>query len=350
VIQPPYENRLSQVEEDGPVRIVRTAVYPVANRGFAKRLANHLSFCVSALAEMRLTGPQDVLVVESPPLFTAGAAIPYARLKRAALVTNVADQWPASAVELGALTNRAAIRAAEALERRVYKSSAAVTVPTAGLVRILDRLPAAKGKVLRLGPSIDVDIFDPAPAAVDGPLRVLYAGTLGMAQGLGTLLDAARIAGPEAVQLTIAGDGHDAAELRARIDSGEVPGARMVGTVPHSDMPSLYAECDVAAVLLRDRSIFAGALPTKLIEAMAAGRAIALSARGESAELVAETDSGVTVPPEDPEALARAFEELRADPARVRELGAAGRRAAVERFSRSLVLEGWQSLLDRVAP
>jgi glycosyltransferase involved in cell wall biosynthesis len=348
-IQAPYRNRLSQVEDDGAVRVVRTAVYPTANTGFAKRLANHLSFCVSALAELRLTGPQDVVVVESPPLFTAGAAIPYARIKRAALVTNVADQWPASAVELGALTNTAAIRAAEALEHRIYKSSAAVTVPTAGLVRGLDALPSAHGKVLRLGPSIDVEIFEPEPARVEGPLHVLYAGTIGMAQGLGTLLDAARIAGPEAVRLTIAGDGHDAGMLRERIDSGEVPGAEMVGVVPHSRIPELYAQADVAAVLLLDRPIFEGALPTKLIEAMAAGRAIALSARGESAELVAETGAGVAVQPEDPHALAAALIELGSDPDRVRALGAAGRAAAESRFSRPRVIEGWRSLLERVA-
>lgn len=348
-IREPYRNRPYLVEHDGPVKIVRTAIYPTPNRGFVKRLANHLSFCVSALLGMRLTGPQDVVVVESPPLFTAGAAIPYARIKRAALVTFVADRWPASAVELGALDNGMAIRAAEALEHRVYKSSAAITVPTDGLVKGLDALPSAHGRVFRLGPSIDVDIFDPAPPVPAGPLRVLYAGTIGMAQGLGTLLDAARIAGPDAVSLTIAGDGHDAPELRARIDSGEVPGARMVGAIPHSQIPELYAQADVAAVLLRDRPIFEGALPTKLIEAMAAGRAIVLSAKGESAELVAQTGAGVSVPPEDPDALAKALIELHADRPRVAALGTAGRAVAVERFSRRLVVDQWRSLLDRVA-
>jgi glycosyltransferase involved in cell wall biosynthesis len=113
-------------------------------------------------------------------------------------------------------------------------------------------------------------------------------------------------------------------------------------------MPELYAEADVAAVLLRDRPIFAGALPTKLIEAMAAGRAIVLSARGESAELVEETGSGVVVPPEDPHALAAALAELGRAPDRLREMGLAGRKAAEARFSRPVVIQGWQSLLDRV--
>jgi glycosyltransferase involved in cell wall biosynthesis len=348
-IKRPYRNRPHQVEEQDAVRVVRTAVYPAPNRGFSRRLLNHLSLCASALAGMRLTGPQDVIVAESPPLFTAGAAVAYARAKRAALVVNVADRWPASAVELGALSSRPAIAAAEWLENYVYRRAAAVTVPTDGLVAALDAVPSAHGRVLRLGPSVDAELFRPDPPAPSGPLRVLYAGTIGMAQGVDTLLDAARLAGPEVMDLTIAGDGHDANLVRRRLAAGEIPNARMVGAVPHAEIPSLYAQADVAAVLLRDLPIFQGALPTKLLEAMAAGRAVALSARGESAALVEEVGAGIVVPPEDPGALAEAIRSLAGDPERVRKLGDAGRRAVMDRFSRPLVTRRWRDLLESLA-
>lgn len=348
-ILPPYRNRPFQVEQDGPLRIVRTAVYPAPNRGFGRRLANHVSLCASALAGARLSGPADVVVVESPPLFTAAAGVAYAALKRAALITNVADQWPASAVELGALRSPGAIAAAERLERFVYARSAAITVPTAGLVEALSRIEPARGKVERLGPSVDPERFDPAPPDPAGPLRVLYAGTIGMAQGVETLLEAARLAGPDVVSVTLAGDGHDAAELRAAIDAGRFPNARMVGTVAHDRMPALYRGSDVAAVLLRDRPIFAGALPTKLIEAMAAGRPVALSARGESADLVRETGAGVVSAPEDPAALAASLAELAGDRARLTAMGAAGRAAVERRFSRAVVLDRLEELVESAA-
>lgn len=265
-------------------------------------------------------------------------------------MVNVADRWPASAVELGALTNPRAVALAESLERVIYRRSAAITVPTDGLLRDLGALPSACGRVHRLGPSVDVDLFDPDPPQPSGPLRVLYAGTIGMAQGLDTLVEAARLAGPDRVALTIAGDGHDAPALAERIERERLGHVRMIGSVEHAKVPALYAETDVAAVLLRDRPIFEGALPTKLLEAMAAGRAIALSARGESADLVDEVGAGLTAPPEDPAALAALFTRLHENPATVAEFGRAGRAATLARFNRALVTAQWQELLgDLVA-
>jgi colanic acid biosynthesis glycosyl transferase WcaI len=80
------------------VQVVRSLVYPAPNRGFARRLADHTVFAAWALAASSAAGPLDVVVAESPPLFTAAAGIAYARLKRAALALNVSDLWPLGAV------------------------------------------------------------------------------------------------------------------------------------------------------------------------------------------------------------------------------------------------------------
>lgn len=349
VIKPPYRNRPYLVERDGPVKVVRTAVYPARNRGFARRILNHASLSASALAGAPLTGPADVLVCESPPLFLAGAAIPYARLKGARILLNVADRWPASAVELGALANPRAIRAAERLERAAYRGASAISVPTEGLVADLESVPAAAGKVVRLGPAVDLERFDPAPPPAEGPLRVLYAGTIGMAQGLDTLVEAARLAGPAVVEVTVAGDGADAPILRARIEREGIVNVRLTGSVPHERVPSLYAEAEASVVLLRDRPIFRGALPTKMLEGMAAGRAIVLSARGEAPRVVEGCGSGLVVAPEDPGALAAAFRQLAGDRDRVRALGAAGRRCAEDRFGRGRVVDRWWEVLTALA-
>jgi glycosyltransferase involved in cell wall biosynthesis len=218
-------------------------------------------------------------------------------------------------------------------------------------------------------------------------LRVLYAGTVGLAHGLGTLLDAAEAAANGAARedatareraraagtadrgglfphvdsnsptggeggavgaplaVTIAGDGAEAPALRARLASRGPAGVRMLGAVPAERIPALYAESDVAVVTLRDLPIFEGALPTKLLEAMAAARPIVLAARGEAARLVEAERCGVVVPPENPRALSEALLALAADPARRAALGAAGRRAAERDFGREAWLRRWADLL-----
>ena len=348
-IHAPYRNRPLARERHGAVSVARSAVYPAANRGFARRIINHFSFAASSLATAPLTAAADVVVTESPPLFTAAAGVAYARAKGARLVVNVADRWPASAVELGVLGPGLALRGAEALERLCYRPAAAITVPTAGLVADLEALPEASGKVVHMPPSVELEAFAPVPPpAPIAQLRAVYAGTVGLAQGLDTLAEAARRAGPDVVELRVAGDGAEAPALRSLVDRDGLEHVRLVGVVPHSEVAGLYARADAAVVLLRDRPIFAGALPTKLLEAMAVARPVILSARGEAARLVEEAGAGIVVPPEDPAALANAFEELAADPDRRARLGRAGRRLVEERFGREQRADEWWALLQSV--
>jgi colanic acid biosynthesis glycosyl transferase WcaI len=348
----PYRNRPWLLEDREGLLVLRSAVYPAANRGFARRIADHAAFALSALTTARLSGPLDVVISETPPLFTAAAGARYAAGKRAAHVVHVADRWPASAVELGMLTDRRAIAAAEALERWVYRHADLIAAPTEGIIRSLERLPDAAAKLRRVWPVVDVDRF-PAPAAArqsetagTPPLRLLYAGTVGLSQGLDMLVEASLRAGPELVQTTIAGDGADAARLRAMIDQRHAGNVHMLGPVPAAEIPGLYREADAAAVLLRDLPIFAGALPTKLLEAMAAGCPLLLAARGEASRLVTDSGAGLAVEPEDPIGLAGAIARLQADPSLRRTLGDAGRACALAQFGAERAAEQWAELLD----
>lgn len=348
VIAAPYQNRLRMRERMGEVEVLRSAVYPAPNSGFSRRLVDHASFALSALLTSACTGPVDVVVAETPPLFTAAAGACYAASKRAAFVVHVADRWPASAVELGALRNPQAIAAAEALERWVYRRAALILAPTEGIVEAVDALPAASGKARRVWPVVDVERFAPAPPAErEGPLRLLYAGTVGLAQGLDTLVEASRLAGPEIVETTIAGDGAD----RARVASlaRQAGNVEMLGTVPADQVPGLYACADAGAVLLRDLPVFAGAVPTKMLEAMAAARPLLLAARGESATLLEQAGGGIAIPPGDAAALAEACRRLHGDPALRIALGQAGRRFVEARFGPRSAAREWGRHLSYAA-
>lgn len=356
-IKAPHRNRPLAVESDGDVSVLRSWVHAAPNSGFARRIANHASFSASAIATSAAGGPADVVLVETPPLLLAGAAIPYARAKRAELVLNVADLWPDSAVEMGTLSSPRGIAAARRIERAAYRAAAAIACPTESIAAALEARPESAGKVALMRPAVDLERFAPdmpgagrPPGGGEPDLRVLYAGTIGLAHGLGTLLDALeeieRRAGAASIAATIAGAGAEAAELRARLAERGPRGARMPGPVPAERIPALYADCDVAVVTLRDLPIFHGALPTKMLEAMAAGRPVVLAARGEAARLIERERAGIVVPPEDPRALAEALTALAADPHRRDALGAAGRRAAERDFAREAWLARWQDLLD----
>ena len=328
--------------------MVRTAVAAFPNRGFARRLADHASFAASALAGARRAGSADVVVVETPPLFLAAAGVLYARRLGARLIVNVADLWPDSAIELGLLTSPASIRAARALERFAYRHAAVVTAPTAGIVDALSRRADGPNRTIHIPPFVDRRRFElPAASRRDGALRVLYAGTIGLAHGLETLVEAARIAGPDTVHVTIAGGGAELDAIRKAAAERAPGNVHVLGIVSADRVPQLYAKADVAVVLLRNRSVFEGAVPTKIFEAMAAGRPLVLSAAGEAAALVERYACGVVVPPESPRALAAAFEQIALDHDGRQRLGLAGVRAAAA-HDVDRAVDSWQGLLERL--
>jgi glycosyltransferase involved in cell wall biosynthesis len=347
-IPAPYRNRPWLREHRDGVEIFRSAVYAAPNRGFARRLADHAAFAASAIATAGLTRPADVVVAETPPLFCAAAGVVYARRKRAAYVVNVADLWPASAVELGALRDRRAIAAASALERWIYRSADMIVAPTRGIVARLDATSEAAGKAHRLWPVVDIARFDPAPPEALGaaPLRLLFAGTIGLAHGVETLVEASRLAGAEVLQTTIAGGGAEAERIETMIRRGGVRNVTMLGVLPAERVPGLYTGADAGAVLLRDLPLFRAALPTKLLEVMAAGRPVLLAARGEAADVVREAGAGFVVEPGDPAALAAACERLHADRGAALALGRAGRDYADAHFGVERAADAWCERLD----
>ena len=329
----------------------------------------------SVLLGGRACGRADTVVVSSPTFFSLGSAWLLARLKRARLVVEVRDLWPAIFVELGVLTNRRIIRVLERLELAAYAAADQVVVVSDGFrANLVGRgVPAAKVHTIRNG--VDLDRFRPAQAADPdsppitqerarlgarpGDCLVLYAGTHGISQGLPCVADAAAMladeAGlsrgddapepPRAVRVAFVGDGADKPRLERRVADLGLGNVTLAPAVPPHQVPGLLAAADICLVTLRDVPLFASTIPLKMFEYLAAGKAVVGSVTGEAAQILREAGA-VVVPPEDADALAHAIRELAADPARRAAMGQQGR-AYVERFfDRAELAQEYRKLLE----
>jgi len=348
IIRPEYRGSWRKIEWLKGVRVVRTAVYPAANRGFAKRLINHTSFALSSLSALRAVGRTDVIVAETPPLFTAAAAVVIARALNARLLLNVSDLWPESAVQLGMLNNRLAIRVAEWIERFVYRFSDTVTVPTPGMRRILLERGYGEDKVKLLPNAVDTDRFSHLPAAAAELCRAMYCGTVGLAQGVGTLLAAAELLERDdvPVEVMVVGDGAERAALEEQARRSGLKRITFAGSVSRDEVPQRIASANVTVMTLRDLPLFEDALPTKLLEYMAAGRPVVAGASGQAARMLEEVGAGIACPPENPEALAEAISRLASDPQLAQEMGARGRQYVEEQLSRRAMVDQLEAELD----
>jgi hypothetical protein len=338
VIAAPYRGRRLQTERLGDLRIVRTPIYPAPNRGVGRRLLNHLSFALSSMPASTRTGPADVVVVETPPLFAAVSGVAIAALKRAPLMLNVADLWPDAAIQFGALRHRRVIAGARALERFAYRHADRIAVPTPGLERVLGERGYPPERIVVVPHGVDPSRFpldgdrDPVPG------RVLYSGTIGMGHAVGTLIEAARRLEENGggYEFLIVGDGAERAELEERTRELGLRSVTFAGRLPRSELPALLATADVAVATQRDLPLLADALSTKVLEYMAAGRPVVAAASGWTAEVIDRAGAGFVCPPEQPAALAEAIVRITADRESAREMGLSGRRYVEANLTRQV--------------
>jgi glycosyltransferase involved in cell wall biosynthesis len=185
-------------------------------------------------------------------------------------------------------------------------------------------------------------------APADSPFVVGYTGNLGIAQGLSIVLDAAERLRGRNVRFLLVGDGPLSSELRAERARRGLDAVEIRHGVPVSRIGEVLGSCDALLVPLRNHPLLDDFIPSKLYDAMAAGRPVLLAARGESANLLAEAGGGVRVDPEDDAALAEAILELAGDRKRARALGEAGRLAA-RQHTRSRQLERLEDVLREAA-
>jgi glycosyltransferase involved in cell wall biosynthesis len=355
VIPPGYRGAIRRRERRDGYRVLRTWLYATPNEGIARKTIGHLSFMVSAvLLGWRPSGPADVVVVSSPTFFSIGAGWLLARLKRARLVVEIRDLWPAIFTELGVLTNRRLIGLLERLELAAYAAANTVVVVSDGFrANLIARgVPAAKVHTIRNG--VRPGEFDPG-AAADPRLRarlgarpgdclVLYAGTHGISQGLTSVADAAaRLAG-QPVRFAFVGEGADKRRLSDRVAELGLRNVTLLPGVPHDQVPALLAAADICLVPLRDVPLFSAFIPSKMFECLAAGRPVVGAMTGEAAQILREAGAQV-VPPEDSTALAGAIGALAADPARRAAMGRQGRCYVEKYFERDTLARQYRKLL-----
>ncbi|MCA9511255.1 MAG: glycosyltransferase family 4 protein, partial [Myxococcales bacterium] len=299
---PGYENRWLQREERDGIHVVRTWMYVTANEGFLRRTANYVLFAITAvLASLRVERP-DVVVATSPQFFCglAGAVVSWLRWRP--FVLEVRDLWPDSIVQLGQLRSPAIVRVLEAVETALYRSAAGIVVNTRAFIDHIAGRGIARERIELVYNGIDPDLFAPQPRdeallranGLEGRRVVAYIGTLGLAHGLRTILDAAeRLRGDARIAFALIGDGADRAALEREVAERGLENVHLLGLRPRAEVPAWIASSDVLLVLLRDLPVFETVIPSKLFEFWAQERPIVLAAPdGECRRLVVEADAG----------------------------------------------------------
>ena len=310
-----YSVRPYRREQLFGVRVHRVAIIAAHGRSSAGRFANYCSFAISALiAALALPRPDVIYVYDTPA--TAGLAAGCAGfLKGVPVVLDVQDLWPDNVAACGFRGGRLLARFLGIGCLLAYAAASKIVVLSPGFLRILSTrgVPAEKLHVIYNWSDESNLSRAQDPATTDSSaLQVVYAGTFGGAQGLGTVIEAAQLAKDLPLKLTLIGAGIDLEPLRSKAEQLSLTNVTFLDRQSPERIASFLAAADGLLVHLKDADVFRSTIPSKTQAYMRVGKPIIMAVAGDAANLVRNAGCGIVCEPNDPAALASAFRRFAA--------------------------------------
>jgi len=335
------------------IHVVRVALYPSHDGSSWRRALNYATFALSAsvLGPVLVNRP-DVVYTYHPPATVALPALVIKTLRRSAVVYDIQDLWPDTVRASGMVSGRQILDMLGRWCNFVYRRVDRLTVLSPGFRTVLLSRGLDPGIVHVIynwcdeermsAPGQDPQLADELGLA--GGFNVVFAGTMGLAQKLETVLEAARICRERcpAARFVFVGGGIEKVRLEELARGMALENVVFLERQPVERIGRILALADVLLVHLKDDPLFCITIPSKTQAYMAAGKPILMAVRGDAAELVERAGAGLSCEPENALALADAVTRMSAMPREELDaMGTAGRsfydgelslRAGVGRF------------------
>ncbi len=307
-----YANRIIQRRQVSErVAVVRVWTYMAPNTGSIRRIIDYLSFAIASFFAGLTIPDVDIIIATSPQFFTVWSGCALAKLRRIPWIFELRDIWPQSIVTVGAMKKGLLFFLLEKIELFLYARADAIIAVTESFRRDLMSRGIKGQKIFVVKNGVDISAFHPKPKNMDlqkklsigleRKIVVGYIGTIGMAHGIGTILEAARQS-PN-IDYLIVGDGADRRILELQVLRYNLHNVHFTGMIPRSSIPDYISIIDVMIVCLKRRDEFRKVIPSKIFECCALGKPILLGVEGEAQELIETYGAGVCFQPENAEEL-----------------------------------------------
>jgi glycosyltransferase involved in cell wall biosynthesis/peptidoglycan/xylan/chitin deacetylase (PgdA/CDA1 family) len=345
-----YERRgrTTQVESDPAGNTTWRFVPRVASKDdLVRRLAWEARFAVLAASARKSLTNLDGVIASVPFVFNLVAA----RTLRVPMWLDLRDlTWEYARAVGKSPIQRVGAGALRSIARFGFRAAHGVSTTSSAQRRYLidQGIPAARIHFVPNGVprSLLEDLArrNAVPASTtDGFVRVVYAGLLGYPQGLGFAVDALEDM-TSSVEFHLYGDGVDRPALAERCRVGGLRNVTVHGQVPHEGYLDAIASADVLLASLRPEA--ESAMPSKILEYMAAGKPVLFAGTGEGADVVREAGAGLVASYGDRRGFQERLRELAHDAAARRQMGENGRRWVEQHRVRERVNESWVRAIE----
>lgn len=287
---PEYKGKFSITEKLQNIIVKRLWIYPSVSKNILKRILSVLSFSVGLFFYLLFNKIPKKVIVQSPPLLLSFIAVFVLSLKNKKIILNVSDLWPSAAIELKAIEKGSfSHKISLFMERFIYKKATLVLGQSNEILTHIHSLFSDKKTYLyRNYP--DHQVLEMAlKTEGNGPVKIFYAGLLGVAQGVMELCQNIELEGKN-IELHIFGDGAEKSQIEQIIKSKDCSKIFFYGMLDRNDLHEKLNSFDIAVVPLKTRIY--GSVPSKIFEYGSLGFPILYFGGGEGGDIVTQNNLG----------------------------------------------------------
>jgi len=336
-------NKVFKKEKLNKLTVYRSFRIRDTKTSSVRRLANYLSFMVSsAITGVKVKKP-DVIYATSPQLFQGVTGYFLSRIHRAKFVFEIRDLWVDFAELLGQVKNKPLLNLARKLESFLYKKADHIIVVTHGYKQRLINLGIHDKKITVIPNGVNPKSIPASKSAsqikqqydIEGKFLVLYAGNMGAAQGLETIILAAdKLKDDPSVVFMFIGDGVEKQSLKDKAASLGLSNVIFSDSQSKNKLVSYYEACDIGIVSLKKHPLFEITIPSKVFDYLSMSTPVLIGVDGEARKIVEDLHSGFYFEPENPDDFIRALKYAQNNPNELEKMKQSAKRKLLQTFNR----------------
>jgi colanic acid biosynthesis glycosyl transferase WcaI len=318
-IYPEYKIKWFQKEIMEGIVINRVPLYPSHDRSSLRRFINYVSFAVSALIYILFFVRKfDVIYAYHPPLTVGIVAALVKKIRKIKMVLDVQDLWPDTLRATGMISNQYVLKTIERIAFWQYESTDQVVVLSEGFQNRLQLRGVSIKKIKVIKNWADVEKIKDENSVVkfgindDYYFNILFAGNMGSAQALNTIIETALILNGQGsrIRFILLGSGLEYKTLKNKVEQLRLNNVIILQAVEMKSVGGYLRAADALLVHLKNDELFEITIPSKIQAYMSVGKPILLAVKGDAARLIIDAGCGVLAEPENSASIALAAVRL----------------------------------------
>ncbi len=349
-----YKNRQTKKEKIDGINVIRVLTFPRVKDTPIYRAVNNIWFMIAAVCYVIISRIEFDVVLATTPNFFCGLAGKYiSKIKRKPFILEIRNLWPETLIAIGVIKNKNVINFLEHRAQKLYESATKIVTVTRSFREMLIKRNIPPVKLETIFNGITLDMFTSYSEITNKEIsrfmedgyKIGYTGSIGLAQSIITLVNAAERLKDTDAKFIVVGSGSESEKLQKMIYERSIRNIRIFPQQPKNEIPAIIHSLDLFCIHCKRNELFKMVIPSKMFEGMIMEKPLLLGVDGEARKIVEDAKCGLYFEPENVDDLIQKINQLKSNPVVSSDMGRNGYRFVKENFNRERLAQVYLKII-----